>query len=379
VTRFRKREQKLDFWDLTKVVFRRWKISLPLFLLTVVATGAVAVTAKPDYVMTAYVQFIPAKVAPTDNPVAAGLRNPWNQLGLNTLGQAAIYATQDQRFIDSLKAGGHTTNIVLTITYPNPIITVQVVGPTKVDTTMTTQLVINRLRDSAEALQRQSGVHDDDLIGSQRLDQGQNLEQSGGKQKRAVVAAFAAGFLLTAGGTVLFDALARRRTRRRESNEKVDPLAVEIALAREAAAAGATNGKEVPMLPKVPVVQAESTTAVPASEALTMIHPKIVIPDEDEPAEQPAPKPTAPPERPASVVERAVSATERSAASIVERPANAKSTRPLQAGTYRSMNAQTENNDDHGTVPVSASGLPADVRVVLQPEWVAGENGGKSR
>jgi hypothetical protein len=376
----------LDFWDLTKVIFRRWKISLPLFLLTIVATGAIAVTAKPDYVMTSYVQFIPARVAPTDNPLAAGLRNPWNQLGLNTLGQAAIYATQDQRFIDSLKAAGHTTNIVLTMTYPNPIITVQVVGSTAADTIATTLLVINRLRDSADALQRQSGVRDDDLIGSQRLDQGQNLAPSGGKQKRAVVAAFAAGFLITAGGTVLFDAIVRRRARRRESREKVDPLAVEIALAREAAAAGASNGKEVPLVPKVPVVQAETTT-VPASEALTMIHPKIVVPDEDTPAaERPAPvaeQPVA--EQPAAerpVAERPAPerpAVERPAASIVERPANAKSTRPLQAGTYRSINAQTENNDDPGTVPVSASGLPADVRVVLQPEWVAGENGGKSR
>ena len=126
-----------------------------------------------------------------------------------------------------------------------------------------------------------------------------------------------------------------------------------------------------------------------------MIHPKIVVPDEDEPAAKPAERGLAErpaTERPAAAVERSATersaterpaterpAAERPAASIVERPANAKSTRPLQAGTYRSINAQTESNEDHGTVPVSASGLPADVRVVLQPEWVAGENGGKSR
>ena len=57
-------------------------------------TAFVGYTAKPDYTMTSYVQFIPAKVAPTDNAVNASLRNPWNQLGLATLGQASICATQ---------------------------------------------------------------------------------------------------------------------------------------------------------------------------------------------------------------------------------------------------------------------------------------------
>ena len=46
----------LDFWDLTKVVFRRWKISLPLLLLSIVATGAIAATAKPDYIEDSYIQ-----------------------------------------------------------------------------------------------------------------------------------------------------------------------------------------------------------------------------------------------------------------------------------------------------------------------------------
>jgi hypothetical protein len=345
----------LDFWDLTKLVFRRWKIALPLLLVTIAATTAVALTAKPDYVMTSYVQLIPAKVAPTDNPTSASLRNPWNQLGLNTLGQASIYATQDQQFLDALKANHHTVNFSLTMTYPNPIVTVQVVGATPVDATVTTQLVINRLRDSAQALQKDSGVHDEDIIQTQRLDQGQNLLPSGGKVKRAIIAVAAAGLMLTAGGTVGLDAVARRRSRKRELREKVDPLAVEIALAREAAAAGNTNGKEVQLLPKVPVVHTEASVAAP-SEALTQIHPRIVIPP-DEPAEQPPPP--------------------------VERSVVTKSTRPLQAGTYRSINAQTEADEEHGAIPVPASGkptsVPSDVRVVLQPEWVAGENGGKPR
>jgi hypothetical protein len=151
---------------------RRWKVSLPLLLVAIGATAFVALTSKPDYTMTSYVQIVPAKVAATDDAVNASLRNPWNQLGLATLGQASIYATQDQAFLDSLKAGKHTDSFTLTMTYPNPIVTVEVVGSTRADARDTTELVINRLRESARALQKQSGVLDGDIIPTQRLDQG---------------------------------------------------------------------------------------------------------------------------------------------------------------------------------------------------------------
>ena len=115
-----------------------------------------------------------------------------------------------------------------------------------------------------------------------------------------------------------------------------------------------------------------------------MIHPKIVIPPQaapEEPAEQPTPAAQQPtPAAPVPV--KALNAPPTPPAPA-ERPVNVKSTRPLKAGTYRSINAQTESADEeHGTVPVSATksnSVPSEVRIVLQPEWVSGENGGKQR
>jgi hypothetical protein len=211
----------LDFWDLTVLIFRRWKVSLPLLLIAVGATLFVGLTAKPDYTMTSYLQFIPAKIAATDDPAAATLRNPWNQLGANTLGQASIYATQDQSFLDALKAAHHTDNFTLTMTYPNPIITIEVVGKTKADALETNSLILSRLRGAAESLQRNTGVKDADIIATQRLDQGSNVKPSTSKVKRAIAAVAAAGIILTAGGTVGIDALLRRRARRR--NELATP------------------------------------------------------------------------------------------------------------------------------------------------------------
>jgi hypothetical protein len=375
----------VDFWDLTKLMYRRWMISLPLLLITITATVYVALTAKPDYVMISYVQLVPASSS-GENAVNAALRNPWNQLGLGTLAQASTYATQDQKFTEELKANHHTANFTLTMTNQEPIVTFQTVGSTPLDATITTQLVLKRFQDSVLSLQKQYGVHDEDLIKTQRLDQGQNLQPSGGKVKRAIAAVGVAGLLLTCGVTVLFDAVARRRARRKAQAEKVDPLAVEIALAREKAAAAPTQAPskghdrdpvETALLPKVDaVLETALLPKVPAA----LIQP--AAPPRTQPA-APAPAPPARPAEPAA----APAAPEPKAP---PKPAggehssgtrlSSSPTRPLQAGTYRSINAHTESAGD-GTAepPPPASSVPSDVRIVLQPEWMPGENGGKRR
>jgi hypothetical protein len=349
---------ELDFWDLTVVIFRRWKVSLPLLLLAIGATAFVAVTAKPDYTMTSYVQLIPAKVSPTDNPVSASVRNPWNQLGLNTIAQAAIYSTQDQKFLDFLKAAHHTDNFTLTMNYPNPIVTVQVVAPTSADARLTTDLVVTRLRGSVESLQRQAGVQDQDIIATQRLDQGENLEAAGGKVKRAMAAVAAAGLLIMAGGALAFDALARRRSRRRREREEAESPP------QESVATRTVNGTE-------PKFAAEPVQ--PAGEPQSS--PEAIVITENGGA------------RPVSGV-RAVGSTARAGTAIVVRPTASvvkrsspnKSARPPEAATYVSMNAQSDADDaDHKPVMPATNGdaaaMPADVQVVLQSKRVDGKNG----
>jgi hypothetical protein len=297
----------------------------------VVATVLVAFNVKPDYTMTSYVQFIPANVAPTDNAVNASLRNPWNQLGLSTLGQASIYVTRDQRFLDSLKDSGQTDTFTLTMTNPNPIVTVEVVGPTGADVRETTDLVIARLRASAQTLQKQSGAQDKDMILTQRLDQGQNLVLSNGKVKRALAAVAAAGLLLAAGGTVGFDALARRRSRRREAAELAE-LAEQVEPSPpESAAAEASVDLPAPAAPKVPL------------------------------------------DRVAIVMQRT--------AKVVKHSKAVGSTHPPEAATYRSVNARNETNgDDHDAATSIVEGTAAseELRIVLQPQRAGGESGGDS-
>jgi hypothetical protein len=347
----------LDFWDLTVIIFRRWKVSLPLLLLAVGATAFVAVTAKPDYTMTSYVQLIPARVAPTDNPANAALRNPWNQLGVYTLGQAAIYATQDHEFLESLEAAKHTDNFTLTMTQPNPIVTVEVVGSTRADARATTELVIARLRGLVQSLQTGAGVQDKDIIATHRLDGGQNLEAAAGKVKRAVAAVAVAGLLVMAGGALGFDAFARRRARKRQEREQIESSL------QDGPSTGAANGND-PVLPGRPgASQARPLTAVKIGKSAQRQASEAARSSDRE-------------QRTAIVVKRSALVARRSSA--------AKPTRPGEAGTYMSMNAHGEaEGDDHDGVPPATNGdaaaIPSDVRTVLKPKRVGGENGGKSQ
>ncbi len=372
---------RLDFWDLTKVVFRRWKISLPLLILSIAATGAIAATAKPDYTETTYIQLVPLSTG-VQNSANSALTNPLSAGGLNAMGQAVIYATQDQGFLDSLKAAGHTTNFTLTMTYPNPIVTIEVDGKTEADTVETAHLVVRKFQDSALAMQKAYGVKDQDLITTQRLDQTDNVKPSGGKVKRAIIAVAAAGFLLTSGLTIAIDAIARRRTRRRrEAEDKINPLAIELALARADAVPAPTNGDRGDLLPKIPAVRIEPV--VPAQSAPPAPHvelaPRVEIPAQAAPVEPVTTQiqPTATPSDPAAPAESTQPI--EAAGGHFTRPTVNKPSRGLKAGTYRSINASSEHEADPAHVPADAQGqavsVPPDVTVVLPPEWAAGENG----
>lgn len=204
----------MDFWDLTKLVFRRWYVAVPLLLVTAGATAYVGVAVKPDYKATAYVQLIPPAGA-TGSNAGPEYRNPWIGLGLGALNTAATYATIDQTFLTQLLASGLSDNVTITDGYPAPIATFEVIGNSQAQATSTMDMAIERFNDSVKALQDDYGVQKQGLIVTRRLDEGKNLAQSGGKVKRALIAVAGAGLLITIGITIGVDAAIRRRARRK--------------------------------------------------------------------------------------------------------------------------------------------------------------------
>jgi capsular polysaccharide biosynthesis protein len=211
----------VDFWDLTKLVFRRWYVAVPLLVITGLAAVYTMQTVKPDYKATAYVQLIPPPEASIAKDIK-DLRNPWLDLGLGALNTAATYATVDKKFLDQLTTAGLSDNVVITNGYPAPIATVEVIGASKDIAASTADAVVRHFNDIVKSLQDDYAVQTPGRILTRRLDTGNNLEETGGKVKRALVAVVGAGGLITAGLTVAFDALMRRRARKRSRLDDVE-------------------------------------------------------------------------------------------------------------------------------------------------------------
>jgi capsular polysaccharide biosynthesis protein len=208
----------LDFWDITKLLVRRWQVALPMLLLSAVITGVTVSQVKPDYVGSAYVQLVPP--APTKNTTpeqaltTADQRNPWLTQGLQTLGNAAIVQAQDLSVVEDLKKAGHADTYTVTMGQNSALVTFEITGTSARQARETAEKLVGIFTKSVETLQTSLGVSGGSLITVKRLDLGANVKKSTSKIKRALVAVAAAGILLSAGITVGADAWLRRRGKR---------------------------------------------------------------------------------------------------------------------------------------------------------------------
>ncbi len=202
----------MDFWDLTKVLFRRWMITVPMFLLTIGLTVLAFTMLKPDYVSTSYVQLVPPIPQPTKpNQAPTEQRNPWLGQGLQTLGNAAIVTIQDKSVVDHFKAVGLSGVYTFEMGSSSPMIKIQVTADSRKQAEDTANELITRFNTSVTSLQTAYGVPTVDLITARRLDLGSNIETSDSTVQRGLVAVFGAGMLLTVATTVGVDAWLRRR------------------------------------------------------------------------------------------------------------------------------------------------------------------------
>lgn len=203
----------LDFWDITQLLLRRWRISLPLLLMTAVLTGVTAVVVKPTYVATAYVELVPpAPITTSNGTIAIDLRNPWLNQGLQGLGFAALVTVQDLAYLNTLKAAGYSDKVETAMGGSStPVVIFAVNGATREQVSATVTKVVGRFHDSIQSLQTDSGIATVDLVTDLRLDSTGNVTPSYSRVKRAVIAIAGLGLLLTAGVTMAINAWQRRR------------------------------------------------------------------------------------------------------------------------------------------------------------------------
>ncbi|HKS99065.1 MAG TPA: hypothetical protein VJT31_05985, partial [Rugosimonospora sp.] len=206
----------MDFWDLTKLLVRRWMIGLPMLLLSCGLAALTLFAVKPDYTTTAHIQLVPPVTGATQpGQSTIDQRNPWIGLGLQALGNAAIVTVTDQSVLDQMHANGYSDSYTATMAESSPLISFEIVATSPDQARATTEELASRFTRSIVDQQSASGVAPKDMIIARRLDMATTVVKSSSKVKRAVVGVAGAGFLLTAGVTVGADAWLNRRRRRK--------------------------------------------------------------------------------------------------------------------------------------------------------------------
>jgi hypothetical protein len=208
---------EVDFWDLAKLLFRRWYIAAPLILLAAGGAYMVGKSVKPDYIATSYVQLVPPTAAEEEvepgekKKKDTGPKNPWLELGLTSLSRAGMLTVQDKTVLEQLDKSGLSDNVVVTFDNQSPILSIEVVGESADQATATSTRVISMLETNIKTLQSEYGAKETSFVTTRRLDNGDNIEESNSKVKRALVAVAGVGVLLSVALTIAGDAIIRRR------------------------------------------------------------------------------------------------------------------------------------------------------------------------
>jgi len=211
----------VDFWDLTKVLLKRWYFALPLLLVSMGGVLATSETVKPDYSAAGHVQLIPGAHPPED-PKVPRVHNPWDELGFGALGTAVIIKVEDAQVAKDLVAAGLTDSFTVTIEYGTSFFSIEAVGSTAQQATGTVQRLMKIIEAAVIAEQARFNVSAQDMITTLPLDKGDKVTVVSSKVKRVLLVAAGVGFLLTAGITIGLDALLRRRARRRAGGEAAE-------------------------------------------------------------------------------------------------------------------------------------------------------------
>jgi len=208
----------VDFWDLTKLLWRRWYFALPGLVLTVAASVTTLVTVDPNYIATASVQLVPPITAPVQPGMASiDQRNPWISLGLDALANAALVSLTDGSIVEVLTAGGYSDSFTPTLGSSSPLLKLEVVGVNPNQAITTADMLVRRYDQAVKDLQASYNVAPADYITTKRIDNTTvgSLKESDSKVKRALVAVIGAGLLATIAWTIGIDTLLRRRSRKR--------------------------------------------------------------------------------------------------------------------------------------------------------------------
>lgn len=193
----------MDLWEVLKVVIRRWQVSGPLLVATILAAIFVPPTIAPTYTATG----ITVLIAPMD-PVA-GAQNPYAILGATTTAQAIAISSDTQPMRVRVAEGGGTTDYSVTQqSTRQPILVVEGNGPTPAIAQRTVELALGVVEQQLSDRQAEAGAPPRSRISTQLLTPQVIATPVYQAARRARLLLLGFGFILAIGLVLLLEGIA---------------------------------------------------------------------------------------------------------------------------------------------------------------------------
>lgn len=201
----------MDLWDIVKMLFRRWYVTVPLLALTAVAVFYSGQRVDPTYTASAGGVFL-APVATT--PVEERTPNPWLQAGISTTAAAVQGSVVNPTAKQTFAAAGLSTDFSVQMDSRSVLFSVFASAPTADDAKATLNQVVEAMRNDLRGKQQQYGVPDSEQIAIQMFTDTSIVSTRDGLS-RVLLVVGGVGVVLTVAVAVAVDVvLARRRARR---------------------------------------------------------------------------------------------------------------------------------------------------------------------
>jgi hypothetical protein len=222
----------MDFWDVARLMWRRWYVTLPALLLTGAATVWTGLNTEPDYQVTGHVAVVGPSIQRSETDSAVTHVNPWSN---EALADAATIRLQGKALADALEAEGYSGEWSAIVTGRLPVIRLEVVAERPEYAQATLQRLREVIDEEVRNRQAEYNVAPEEQITTVPYDGGETVEAVTGKVRRALIVVLGAGLILTTGLVVAYDAIARKRLARAAERAGVSvdqPAAAEPARAR---------------------------------------------------------------------------------------------------------------------------------------------------
>jgi capsular polysaccharide biosynthesis protein len=213
----------MDLWELLVITARRWKVTLPVAILSFGFAFAAAGSVPPEYTAEAAVVIYGAQFA--EDATTGELEDTDNPLVLANEGRSALAFAERSMVSSDQKAAaeeaGQSSSYTVTLDRFNPILDVAVVADTPEQAVSTAAYVVEQIESELRELQVQSGQQEEDLqLQPSVLFVDETASQDATPQTRMLIILLVLATLATIGTAVLADAFIVTRQRRRDSLEQ---------------------------------------------------------------------------------------------------------------------------------------------------------------